>query len=60
MVYKALHKETGELVAVKMVPNEGEPALEKEIRMLKECSSEYVVKYYASYFKDSQLWLIME
>lgn len=24
MVYKALHKKTGELVAVKMVPNEGE------------------------------------
>ncbi|KAL4495229.1 hypothetical protein ABPG72_007336, partial [Tetrahymena utriculariae] len=59
-VYKALHKQTGELVAVKMVPNEGDSALEKEIRMLKECQSEYVVKYYASYYKDQHLWLIME
>lgn len=35
-----------------MVPNEGDAVLEKEIRMLKECQSEYVVKYFASYFKD--------
>lgn len=59
-VYKGLDKKTGELVAVKMVPNEEESALEKEIRMLKDCNSEYVVKYLASYFKDQMLWLIME
>lgn len=59
-MYKALDKKTGELVAVKIVLNEGETALENEIRMLKECNSEYVVKYLASYFKDEHLWLIME
>ncbi|EGR34513.1 serine threonine kinase ste20, putative [Ichthyophthirius multifiliis] len=60
-VFKALHKKTGELVAVKKVPNEGEiSSLKKEIMILKECQSEYIVKYYGSYYKDSYLWLIME
>ena len=37
-VYKALHKSSGELVAVKIVPNTGEiSSLKKEIIILKEC-----------------------
>ncbi|KRX04396.1 Protein kinase-like domain [Pseudocohnilembus persalinus] len=60
-VYKALHKSTGELVAVKIVHNTGEiSALKKEIIILKECQSEHIVRYYGSYFKDNNLWLIIE
>lgn len=37
-VYKALHKPTGELVAVKIVPSTGEiESLKKEILILKDC-----------------------
>lgn len=60
-VYKALHKETGELVAIKIVPNTGEiNSLKKEILILKECKSDFIVRYYGSYFKDNNLWLIIE
>ena len=60
-VYKALHKPTGELVAVKIVPTSGElNSLKKEIMILKECQSPYIIQYYGSYFKDDALWLIIE
>lgn len=27
---------------------------------MQQCDSSYVVKYYGSYFKDSDLWIVME
>ena len=60
-VYKALHKPSGNLVAVKIVPTSGElNSLKKEIIILKECHSPYIIQYYGSYFKDETLWLIIE
>ena len=29
----------------------------KEITIMQQCDSRYVVKYYGSYFKDSDLWV---
>lgn len=60
-VYKALHKQTKNIVAVKIVPTSGDiSSLRREITILKECRSPYIVTYYGSYFKDNNLWLIME
>eukprot|EP00128_Syssomonas_multiformis_P008978 Colp12_sorted_trinity150504_noHs@29465 len=60
-VYKAMHKQTGEIVAIKMVPVESElQDLIKEISMMQQCDSPHVVWYYGSYFKDSDLWIVME
>lgn len=28
--------------------------------ILRECKSEYIVKYYGSYYKDKNLWIVME
>ena len=60
-VYKALHKPSKEIVAIKIVPTTGElDPIKREIQILKECKSDYIVKYYGSYFHSSNLWLIME
>lgn len=34
--------------------------LRKEIDILKRCDSPYVVRYYGSYQKDGDLWIVME
>jgi serine/threonine protein kinase len=43
-VFKALHKETGNIVAVKILPVSSEiESLRKEISILKRCKSPYIV-----------------
>jgi serine/threonine protein kinase len=43
-VYKALHKETGNIVAVKVLPVASDiETLKKEIQILKRCKSPYIV-----------------
>jgi serine/threonine kinase 4 len=43
-VYKALHKETGNIVAVKILPVSQEiETLKKEIQIIKRCKSPYIV-----------------
>ena len=64
-VYKALHKQSGNIVALKIVPIAGEAeSLKKEISILKACQCEHIVKYYGSYYQDlhgdKKLWLVME
>ena len=60
-VYKALEIKTGRAVAVKVVPVEqdtGEVA--REIEMLKACASDNIVRYYSSFTRGSELWIVME
>jgi len=62
-VSKALHKKTGELYAIKMLSATSMAELDsikKEIQILKLCDNEHIVKYYGSYFKDSNLWIVLE
>ncbi|KAI1300185.1 Serine/threonine-protein kinase 3 [Halotydeus destructor] len=60
-VYKALHKESGQVLAIKQVPVESDLGeIIKEISIMQQCDSPYVVKYYGSYFKGSDLWIVME
>jgi len=60
-VYKALHKESGEVLAIKQVPVDTDlQEIIKEISIMQQCDSPYVVKYYGSYFKNTDLWIVME
>ena len=60
-VYKAVHKESGQLLAIKKVPVDTDlQEIIKEISIMQQCDSPYVVKYYGSYFKDQDLWIVME
>jgi len=60
-VWKAIHKQTGSVVAVKRVSIDNDlEDIVKEIEFMKGCSSPYIVRYYGSYFKDSELWIVME
>ncbi|CAD8147617.1 unnamed protein product [Paramecium octaurelia] len=59
-VYKGKHK-NGQIVAIKIVPSTGEiQSLIKEIQILKECQHAHIVQYYGSFYKDGNLWLVME
>ncbi|VDN58601.1 unnamed protein product [Dracunculus medinensis] len=60
-VHKAIHKQTGHVLAVKKVPVDTDlQEIIKEISIMQQCDSDYVVKYYGSYFKNSELWIVME
>ncbi|XP_076038895.1 serine/threonine-protein kinase 3-like isoform X2 [Oratosquilla oratoria] len=60
-VYKALHKESGQVLAIKQVPIDTDlQEIIKEISIMQQCDSPHVVKYYGSYFKNSDLWIVME
>ncbi len=62
-VYKVLHKKTGKIYAAKIANiithNEIE-SYKKEINVLKQCNSKYIVHYYNSYIKNYQIWIILE
>jgi len=60
-VYKAIYKEAGQVVAIKQVPVESDlQEIIKEIAIMQQCDSPFVVKYYGSYFKNTDLWIVME
>ncbi|EGR31275.1 protein kinase domain protein [Ichthyophthirius multifiliis] len=61
-VFKACHKVNKNLYAVKIVNtlNGDFENLKKEITILKDCQSQFIVRYFDSYFYNDQLWLIME
>jgi serine/threonine protein kinase len=35
-------------------------SLKKEINILRECDSPYILRYYGSYLKDNKVWIIIE
>lgn len=61
-VYKGMHKESKSVYAIKIVPTNGDiTSIKREISILKECKSQYIVQYYGSYLQNNNnLWLIME
>eukprot|EP00045_Choanoeca_perplexa_P005803 m.48614 g.48614 ORF g.48614 m.48614 type:complete len:453 (-) comp13302_c0_seq1:90-1448(-) len=60
-VHKALHKKSGQVMAVKIVPVDSDlQEIIKEISIMQQCDSPFVVKYYGSYFHGTDLWIVME
>ncbi|CAK7267907.1 Serine/threonine-protein kinase PAK 6 [Sporothrix epigloea] len=63
-VYKGVDKRTGRAVAIKVIDIESaEDEVEdiiQEIAILSELQSPYVTKYYGSYAKGAELWIVME
>lgn len=59
-----MDKRTGQAVAIKIIDIESaEDEVEdiiQEIAILSELQSPYVTKYYGSYAKGSELWIVME
>ncbi|KAK3948872.1 kinase-like domain-containing protein [Pseudoneurospora amorphoporcata] len=63
-VYKGVDKRSGQTVAIKVIDIESaEDEVEdiiQEIAILSELQSPYVTKYYGSYAKGAELWIVME
>lgn len=60
-VHRATHRETGYILAIKQVSMDTDlQDIIKEITMMQNCDCPQVVKYYGSYFKKPELWIIME
>uniref|UniRef100_A0A7E4VY51 Serine/threonine-protein kinase cst-1 n=1 Tax=Panagrellus redivivus TaxID=6233 RepID=A0A7E4VY51_PANRE len=60
-VHKAIHQKTKQVLAIKKVPLDTDlQEIIKEITIMQQCDSSFVVKYYGSYFENSDLWIVME
>ncbi|KAH9482647.1 Serine/threonine-protein kinase 26 [Psilocybe cubensis] len=63
-VYKAIHNDTKQIVAVKQIDLEDSDddisEIQQEIASLAQCDSEYVTRYYGSFVVNYKLWIIME
>ncbi|KAI4731866.1 Pkinase-domain-containing protein [Aureobasidium sp. EXF-10728] len=64
VVYKAVEKATGDLVAIKHIDLEGSDddiqEIQQEISLLSTCLSEHVTRYKASFVRGTKLWIVME
>lgn len=46
------------MLAIKQVPVDTDlQEIIKEISIMQQCDSPYIVKYYGSYFKNTDLWV---
>ncbi|KAJ3132725.1 Serine/threonine-protein kinase 4 [Physocladia obscura] len=61
-VHRAIHRRSAETVAIKIVPAGSTDLAESiaEIDFMTGISSQFVVAYYGSYLKDTELWIVME
>lgn len=62
-VYKARHKQNGELAAIKVIKMEPEDdfsIIQQEIVIVKSCKHPNIVAYYGSYIRANKLWICME
>ncbi|KAE8166693.1 Pkinase-domain-containing protein [Aspergillus tamarii] len=64
IVYKAIEKSTGEIVAVKHIDLESSEddiqEIQQEISVLATCASPFVTQYKASFLRGHKLWIVME
>lgn len=62
-VYKAMHKESKQIVAIKQIDLEDSDddigEIQMEIAHLAQCDSNFVTRYYGSFVKGYKLWISM-
>jgi len=58
-VYKALDKRDGKIVAIKVleIDEQDTTDLQREINILRECHSDYIVQYKGTFEKDKHVWV---
>ncbi|KAG8218471.1 kinase-like domain-containing protein [Butyriboletus roseoflavus] len=63
-VYKAMHNETKQIVAIKQIDLEDSDddilEIQQEIASLAQCDSEYITRYHGSFVVAYKLWIVME
>ncbi|KAH3767650.1 protein serine/threonine kinase [Pelomyxa schiedti] len=60
-VWKAKHRQTHEFVAIKVLQLDTDLGdIKKEIDFMKTCKHPNIISYFGSYFKDCDLWIVME
>lgn len=60
-VYRAVHRETDMVIAIKELPNlVNQEELQKEIDILKKCSHQNIVCYFGTCQLASSLWILMD
>ena len=61
-VYKALDIRDGRAVAIKVLPFAGRESmkLRKEIKILRQCNSPYIVAYKGAFQRGDKVWIVME
>jgi len=63
MVYKALDKRDGELVALKIMQTEASEevgSLEQEVAIMKRCECPYIVNFRGAWLKEDNIFIAME
>ena len=63
MVYKALDKRDGELVALKVMAMEGDSevgSLEQEVAIMKRCECPFIVNFRGAWLKEDNIFIAME
>ncbi|KAH3758648.1 kinase domain protein [Pelomyxa schiedti] len=60
-VWKAKHRQTHDIVAIKVLQLDTDLAdIKREIDFMKTCKHPNIISYFGSYFKDCDLWIVME
>lgn len=63
-VYLLKHKEKNKYLALKVIPFKNEQKLknlvETEVKLLSECHCEYIIRCYASYYKEGSVNMVIE
>ncbi|CDZ98777.1 pkinase-domain-containing protein [Phaffia rhodozyma] len=63
-VWKAVRKDTGKVVAIKQIDlessNDSISEIQAEIAHLAQCDSDYITRYYGSFVRGYELWIVME
>ena len=61
-VYKIQKIETGEIMAAKIckIESNNSESFKREISMLRQCDSPYILRYYGSYIKKNIIWIVLE
>ncbi|XP_068745097.1 dual specificity mitogen-activated protein kinase kinase 5-like isoform X1 [Montipora capricornis] len=63
-VYRALHTKTNRIIAVKVIPLDVTPAVQKqiisELEILFQCSSTFIIEFYGAFFVENRISICTE